>query len=161
MPSQHIVLPITPGCVARFLSYLGSPVKCSLLCEWASGKGELCITNGMHAGDGTAAIFSGDASVFTFSMHCIAQAFPSPLQQSDLDVALPAGTGDEEYLKVHPPFGLQFQHLAPSELIFMLGMLQSITLVSILILDRPGVGMRSLAVVLYNLEAQLPDACRC
>jgi acetoin utilization deacetylase AcuC-like enzyme len=54
------------------------------------------------AGDGTAAIFAEDASVFTFSMHCAAQSFPSPLQRSDLDIALPAGTGDEEYMKVLP-----------------------------------------------------------
>lgn len=54
----------------------------------------------VHQGDGTAAIFAGDPSVFTLSMHCIAQTFPHQLQQSDLDVALPAGTGDEQYMAV-------------------------------------------------------------
>ena len=52
------------------------------------------------AGDGTAAIFENDPSVFTFSMHCDAQSFPSPLHKSDEDVALPAGTTDEMYLEV-------------------------------------------------------------
>jgi acetoin utilization deacetylase AcuC-like enzyme len=42
-----------------------------------------------------------DPSVFTFSMHCRDQGFPSQLQQSDLDIALPAGTGDQEYLVVN------------------------------------------------------------
>ncbi|KAI8469884.1 MAG: Arginase/deacetylase [Monoraphidium minutum] len=53
----------------------------------------------VHQGDGTAAIFKDDPSVFTFSMHCGDQGFPAQLQQSDLDIALPAGTGDEEYLE--------------------------------------------------------------
>lgn len=34
-------------------------------------------------------------------MHCAAQGFPLPLQRSDLDIALPAGTGDNEYLEVY------------------------------------------------------------
>jgi hypothetical protein len=54
-------------------------------------------------GDGTAAIFEGDASVFTLSVHCAAQSFPAELQRSDRDVALPAGTTDAQYMKVRPP----------------------------------------------------------
>lgn len=41
-----------------------------------------------------------DPSVFTFSVHCGDQTFPTVVQQSDWDVALPAGTGDDEYLQV-------------------------------------------------------------
>jgi acetoin utilization deacetylase AcuC-like enzyme len=52
----------------------------------------------VHQGDGTAAIFAGDARVTTFSMHCRAN-FPARKQQSDLDVALDAGTGDRSYLQ--------------------------------------------------------------
>jgi acetoin utilization deacetylase AcuC-like enzyme len=51
-------------------------------------------------GDGSAVIFQDDPSVFTFSMHCAAQAFPAAYQASDWDVGLAAGTGDEEYLQV-------------------------------------------------------------
>jgi acetoin utilization deacetylase AcuC-like enzyme len=51
----------------------------------------------VHQGNGTAAIFRDDPSVFTFSMHG-AQNFPFKKEISDLDVALPDGTGDEEYL---------------------------------------------------------------
>ncbi len=54
----------------------------------------------MAQGDGTAAIFAGDPSVFTLSVHCAAQSFPEPGNTSDLDVALPAGTGDEAYMQV-------------------------------------------------------------
>ncbi|MEM9799501.1 MAG: histone deacetylase [Planctomycetota bacterium] len=52
----------------------------------------------VHQGDGTAAIFQGDARVFTCSIHG-AKNFPGRKQQSDLDVALADGTGDEEYLR--------------------------------------------------------------
>lgn len=52
----------------------------------------------VHQGDGTAAIFQDDPSVFTFSLHCSNQGFPARLQASDLDVGLPAGTGDAEYM---------------------------------------------------------------
>jgi acetoin utilization deacetylase AcuC-like enzyme len=51
----------------------------------------------VHQGNGTAAIFRDDPSVFTFSMHG-AQNFPFKKDVSDLDVALPDGTGDREYL---------------------------------------------------------------
>ena len=51
----------------------------------------------VHQGNGTAAIFSGDASVFTFSMHG-EKNFPFRKEVSDLDVALPDGTSDDEYL---------------------------------------------------------------
>jgi len=51
----------------------------------------------VHQGNGTAAIFSGDASVFTFSMHGD-KNFPFKKEVSDLDVPLADGTGDDEYL---------------------------------------------------------------
>ncbi|MGE5049445.1 MAG: histone deacetylase [Deltaproteobacteria bacterium] len=51
----------------------------------------------VHQGDGTASIFEGDESVFTFSMHG-AKNFPFRKQRSSLDVDLPDGCGDAEYL---------------------------------------------------------------
>ncbi|KAK9804901.1 hypothetical protein WJX72_010870 [[Myrmecia] bisecta] len=52
----------------------------------------------VHQGDGTAAIFEGDDSVFTLSVHAESN-FPYRKQTSDLDVGLPDGTGDEAYLR--------------------------------------------------------------
>jgi acetoin utilization deacetylase AcuC-like enzyme len=51
----------------------------------------------VHQGDGTAAIFAGDPSVFTISLHG-AKNFPFRKAASDLDVALADGCGDAEYL---------------------------------------------------------------
>jgi len=51
----------------------------------------------LHQGNGTAHIFHGDDTVFTYSMH---QEDLYPVKQiSDLDVGLDDGTGDAEYLE--------------------------------------------------------------
>jgi acetoin utilization deacetylase AcuC-like enzyme len=51
----------------------------------------------VHQGNGTAAIFEDDPTVFTFSIHG-RNNFPFHKERSDLDVELPDGTGDDEYL---------------------------------------------------------------
>lgn len=53
----------------------------------------------VHQGNGSAAIFAGDPSVFTFSMHG-AKNFPFRKETSDLDVALDDGAADAEYLEL-------------------------------------------------------------
>lgn len=57
----------------------------------------LVVDLDVHQGDGTARIFEGDPSVFTFSMHA-AKNFPHRKAASDLDVALEDGTDDAAYL---------------------------------------------------------------
>jgi acetoin utilization deacetylase AcuC-like enzyme len=52
----------------------------------------------VHQGNGTAAIFAGDESVFTFSIHG-AKNFPFRKEPGDLDIALPDGTVDGPYLE--------------------------------------------------------------
>ena len=51
----------------------------------------------VHHGNGTAAIFAGDHSVFTLSIHQF-NNYPSEKPLSDLDIHLADGTGDAEYL---------------------------------------------------------------
>jgi acetoin utilization deacetylase AcuC-like enzyme len=57
----------------------------------------LVIDLDVHQGNGTAAIFADDSTVFTFSMHG-EKNFPFRKECSDLDVDLPDGTKDEAYL---------------------------------------------------------------
>ena len=57
----------------------------------------LIVDLDVHQGNGTAAIFADDPSVFTFSMHG-AKNFPFRKQRSCLDVELADGCGDSEYL---------------------------------------------------------------
>jgi acetoin utilization deacetylase AcuC-like enzyme len=73
----------------------------------------------VHQGNGTADIFAGDESVFTFSMHG-AKNYPLFKARSTLDVELPDGTPDAVYLKTlaeHLP--AVFAH-AP-DIVFYLG----------------------------------------
>jgi len=51
----------------------------------------------VHQGNGTAAIFRDDPTVFTLSLHG-AKNFPFRKEASDLDVELPDGCRDDEYL---------------------------------------------------------------
>ena len=51
----------------------------------------------VHQGNGTHAIFAGDASVFTFSMHG-GKNYPFHKVAGSLDVELPDGAGDDLYL---------------------------------------------------------------
>jgi acetoin utilization deacetylase AcuC-like enzyme len=53
----------------------------------------------VHQGNGTATIFEDDQDTFTFSMHG-ANNYPLFKARSSLDVELPDGTTDEEYLGV-------------------------------------------------------------
>jgi acetoin utilization deacetylase AcuC-like enzyme len=52
----------------------------------------------VHQGNGSAAIFSGDDSVYTFSVHG-AKNFPFHKETGSLDIALPDKTGDEAFLE--------------------------------------------------------------
>jgi acetoin utilization deacetylase AcuC-like enzyme len=52
----------------------------------------------VHQGNGTAAVFAGDPTVLTLSVHG-ASNYPFRKEESDLDVALPDGTTDDDYLE--------------------------------------------------------------
>ena len=52
----------------------------------------------MIQGDGTAFIFQDRPEVFTLSVHA-ANNFPARKQKSTLDVPLPDGMGDDDYLR--------------------------------------------------------------
>lgn len=57
----------------------------------------LVIDLDVHQGDGTADIFAGDPTVFTFSMHS-QKNYPVRKVASDLDIGLADALGDEAYL---------------------------------------------------------------
>lgn len=53
----------------------------------------------VHQGNGTADLFADDPEIFTFSLHA-ASNYPFHKVPGDLDVGLPDGCGDREYLAV-------------------------------------------------------------
>ena len=59
----------------------------------------MTIDTDVHHGNGTAAIFADDESVFTFSIHQ-ENNYPYPKPSSDLDAHLRDGIGDADYLAI-------------------------------------------------------------
>src|SRR5262249_34578007 len=57
------------------------------------------VDTDVHHGNGTAAIFRNDDSVFTFSIHQ-ENNYPLPKPPSNIDLNLPDGIGDEDYLAI-------------------------------------------------------------
>jgi len=57
----------------------------------------MVIDTDVHHGNGTAAIFGGDPTVFTFSIHQ-EHNYPYPKPPSNIDVDLPDGVDDHDYL---------------------------------------------------------------
>jgi acetoin utilization deacetylase AcuC-like enzyme len=75
----------------------------------------------VHQGNGTAAIFRDDDSVFTLSLHG-ARNFPFRKAASDLDVELPDGCRDEEYLQALDDALAQLdRRFTPGLVIFLAG----------------------------------------
>ncbi|MGQ9730787.1 MAG: histone deacetylase family protein [Candidatus Zipacnadales bacterium] len=72
----------------------------------------------VHQGNGTAAIFSHDNTVFTFSIH-EEDNYPIPKLPSDLDIGLPSGCGDEQYLQ-GVRTGLEAALATPPDIVFYL-----------------------------------------
>lgn len=87
-----------PGYGSGFCIFNDLAVTARVLLEENRVRRILIVDLDVHQGDGTAAAFQREPRVFTFSMHCEAN-FPSRKVPGDLDVELPAGMDDEEYLK--------------------------------------------------------------
>jgi acetoin utilization deacetylase AcuC-like enzyme len=69
----------------------------------------------VHQGNGTAALCRDDPSVFTFSLHG-AKNFPLRKETSDLDVELPDGTTDRDYLEAVEQGVFEALHRAGADL---------------------------------------------
>jgi len=80
-------------------------------------KTAMVVDTDVHQGNGTAAIFKGDHSVFTFSIHQ-ENNYPHPKPPSTIDVNLPDGIGDEEYLSILEKHLHQAFHDFSSDLLF-------------------------------------------
>ncbi len=74
----------------------------------------------VHQGDGTAAILADEARVQTISIHG-EKNFPFRKHASDLDIALPDGTGDAAYLDALEIALAAVEHFAPDLLLYLSG----------------------------------------
>jgi acetoin utilization deacetylase AcuC-like enzyme len=81
----------------------------------------LIVDVDVHHGNGTAAIFAGDASVFTFSIHQW-RNYPQMKPPSDLDINLADRVGDEEYLaELQHGLDESFRRFTPDLLLYVAG----------------------------------------
>lgn len=110
----------------------------------------------VHQGDGTAAIFSGDPTVFTLSLHG-ARNFPLRKQTSVLDVELNDGTSDDEYIALLEPALDRVWAFHPQAVFFQSGVdgLETDRL-GRLSLTRPGLSRRDHLVIGGALGRQVP-----
>jgi acetoin utilization deacetylase AcuC-like enzyme len=74
----------------------------------------------VHQGNGTAACFARDPSVFTLSLHQ-EQNYPVPKEPGDLDVGLPDGCTDDEYLAALEPALARVWAHAPQVVLYQAG----------------------------------------
>lgn len=86
-----------PGFGSGFCVFNDVAVAARVVQQERAARRIVILDCDVHQGDGTAVIFQDDRSVYTFSIHG-AGNFPFHKQQSDLDVALSNGVGDEAYL---------------------------------------------------------------
>jgi acetoin utilization deacetylase AcuC-like enzyme len=89
----------------------------------AEGKIQTAMTvdTDVHHGNGTAAIFAGDDSVFTISIHQ-ENNYPVPKPPSDVDIGLEDGTGDEEYLTaLEKGFSHALEKMTPDLIVYVGG----------------------------------------
>ncbi|PAP99355.1 histone deacetylase [Mesorhizobium mediterraneum] len=83
---------------AGFCTFNDVAVASLVLLAEAAARNILIVDLDVHQGDGTADILGDERRVFTFSMHGD-RNYPARKIASDLDVALPDGTGDAAYLE--------------------------------------------------------------
>jgi acetoin utilization deacetylase AcuC-like enzyme len=75
----------------------------------------------VHQGNGTAAIFGGDETVFTMSIHQ-EHNYPYPKPPSTVDVNLPDGIGDADYLAILEKYlHRSFEEFSPQLLVYVAG----------------------------------------
>jgi acetoin utilization deacetylase AcuC-like enzyme len=75
----------------------------------------------VHQGNGTAAIFGGDGTVFTLSIHQ-EHNYPYPKPPSTVDIDLPDGVGDEDYLAIlESHLHKAFEEFSPQLLFYVAG----------------------------------------
>ena len=75
----------------------------------------------VHQGNGTAAIFQNDATVFTFSIHQ-ERNYPYPKPPGALDINMEDGAGDEEYLAaLEHGLSQSFEQFKPDVIFYLAG----------------------------------------
>jgi acetoin utilization deacetylase AcuC-like enzyme len=120
----------------------------------------LIVDLDVHQGDGTAHIFQAEPRVFTFSMHCEVN-FPGTKQKSDLDVPLPEGMEDEDYLQTLAHYLPDLlSHVKPDLVLYDAGVDPHVgDRLGKLALTDTGLFRREMQVLTTCISQRYPTAC--
>jgi histone deacetylase 11 len=88
-----------PGEGGGFCIYADMAIAIRRLQAEGAVRRALIVDVDVHQGNGTALCFENDDTVYTFDIHQDG-IYPIPKERNDVDIALPAGTGDSSYLAV-------------------------------------------------------------
>ncbi|MBN9222588.1 MAG: histone deacetylase [Mesorhizobium sp.] len=102
---------------AGFCTFNDVAVASLVLLAEGAAQNILVVDLDVHQGDGTADILAADPRVFTFSMHGD-RNYPARKIASDLDVALPDGTGDAAYVERLAAILPELSAQAPWDIVF-------------------------------------------
>jgi acetoin utilization deacetylase AcuC-like enzyme len=119
----------------------------------------MVVDTDVHQGNGTAAIFGGDETVFTMSIHQ-EHNYPYPKPPSTVDVNLPDGMGDADYLAILEKYlHRSFEEFSPQLLFYVAGAdpYQEDQLGG-LALTMEGLARRDALVLDYAQRNQVPSA---
>lgn len=119
----------------------------------------MVVDTDVHQGNGTAAIFGGDETVFTMSIHQ-EHNYPFPKPPSTVDVNLPDGMGDADYLAILEKYlHRSFEEFSPQLLFYVAGAdpYQEDQLGG-LALTMEGLARRDALVLDYAQRNQVPTA---
>lgn len=113
----------------------------------------------VHQGNGTASILQHDTSIFTLSIHG-ENNFPFTKEQSDLDIGLPDGCEDSDYLSaVHQALEILDEKFKPDFIIYLAGAdPHEGDRLGKLNITKVGMQQRDQAVFQYGLDRQIPVA---
>jgi acetoin utilization deacetylase AcuC-like enzyme len=80
----------------------------------------MIVDTDVHQGNGTAEIFGSDGNVFTLSIHQ-ENNYPYPKPPSSVDIDLPDGVGDDDYLGILEKYLRQAFHDFSPQILFYVG----------------------------------------
>ena len=109
------------GAAQGFCVFNDCAVAARVLQREGAIRRALVIDTDVHQGNGTAQIFRGDASVYTFSLHG-ARNFPTHKEPGDLDIGLDDGAGDDAFLgALERGLETAFAAIAPDLVFYLAG----------------------------------------
>lgn len=112
----------------------------------------------VHQGNGTASILQNDKSIFTLSIHG-ENNFPFTKEQSDLDIGLPNGCQDDDYLSALNQGLEKLDAFKPNFIIYLAGAdPHEGDRLGKLSISKDGMCQRDQYVFQYSLDRQIPTA---